>query len=71
MTPADLRRLRHRLGLTQAGFAALIGVTANTVARWERGVLGLRPTSARLIELVARDVPQKAGRNRAVTRKRP
>jgi hypothetical protein len=28
-------------------------VTSNTVARWERGELGMRPTTVRLIELIA------------------
>ena len=53
MTPSHLRRLRNRLGLSQAAFATLVGVTSNTVARWERGELGMRPTTERLIELVA------------------
>ena len=64
MTPADLRRLRYRLGLSQAGFAGLVGVTTNTVARWERGELGLRPTSIRLIELIAAQAPKKVKRKR-------
>ena len=38
---------------SQAKFADLVGVAPNTVARWERGELGLRPTSARLIQFVA------------------
>lgn len=59
MTPSDLRRLRRRLKLSQAGFAALVGVTSNTVARWERGELGMRPTTARLIRLVAGPSPRK------------
>ncbi len=52
MTPAALRQLRRRLGLSQAKLAALIGVAPNTVARWERGELGMKPTTARLIQLV-------------------
>lgn len=47
MTGAAFRRLRQRLGLTQAGLAARMGVHWNAVARWERGE---RPIS----ELVAR-----------------
>lgn len=52
----DLRADRRRLGLTQAALAARLGVTPNTIARWERGeiqmaraawvrriVAGLRP----------------------------
>jgi DNA-binding transcriptional regulator YiaG len=52
MTPIALRQLRRRLGLSQAKFSALVGVASNTVARWERGELGMKPTTARLIELV-------------------
>ncbi len=52
MKPATLRQLRRRLGLSQAKLAALIGVTSNTVARWERGELGMKRTTARLIQLV-------------------
>jgi len=32
-----LRRERKSLKLTQSAFADLLGVSANTVARWERG----------------------------------
>jgi DNA-binding transcriptional regulator YiaG len=53
MSPKELRKLRQRLALSQASFAALVGVTANTVARWERGELGMRSTATRVIELVA------------------
>jgi DNA-binding transcriptional regulator YiaG len=38
--------------LTQAAFAELIGVAPNTVARWERGELGIKNTSARLMRLL-------------------
>jgi len=61
MDPTDVRRLRQRLGLTQAAFADHIGVTPNTIARWERGELGMRPTTARLIQLVLeREAPAGA-----------
>ena len=39
MTPAELRGRRRALGLTQADLAAVLDVSANTVARWERGEL--------------------------------
>jgi predicted ATPase/DNA-binding CsgD family transcriptional regulator/transcriptional regulator with XRE-family HTH domain len=35
----ELRRRRRALGLTQAALAERLAVTANTVARWERGEL--------------------------------
>jgi len=33
----NLKRLRKRHGLTQAGLAGLIGVNVATVKKWERG----------------------------------
>jgi DNA-binding transcriptional regulator YiaG len=48
--------------LTQAAFADLIGTTANSVARWERNELGMKPTTERLIRLVAQQ--QTATRKR-------
>src|ERR1700694_5497794 len=39
LTPAQLRGRRRALGLTQADLAAVLDVSANTVARWERGEL--------------------------------
>ena len=60
MTPEALRQLRRRLRLSQAKLAALVGVAPNTVARWERGELGMKPTTARLIQLVtAQRKPKK------------
>jgi transcriptional regulator with XRE-family HTH domain len=49
---STVRRTRERLGMSQSRFAELIGVSPNTVARWERGELGMRPTTARLITLI-------------------
>jgi transcriptional regulator with XRE-family HTH domain len=53
MTGDELRRLRRRLGFTQAQLAERVGVTANSVARWERGEMGIRESAARLIRLLA------------------
>jgi len=63
MTPRTLKRLRRELGLSQAKFADLVGVTANTVARWERGELGMRPTTGRLIEILAEQARTEKGRH--------
>jgi DNA-binding transcriptional regulator YiaG len=52
MKPNAVRDLRRDLGLSQSEFARLVGVAPNSVARWERGELGMRPTTARLIELL-------------------
>jgi putative transcriptional regulator len=54
MTGSEVRRIRKRLGLTQVELAAKIGVTSNTVARWERGLVRVTEPVARLIRLVAK-----------------
>jgi len=40
--PDELRARRRALGFTQAELADCLGVSANTVARWERGELRIR-----------------------------
>ncbi len=57
MRGAELRRLRKRLGWTQAQLAEAVAVTRNTVARWERDELTMRPTAERLIRLIAQSRP--------------
>ena len=42
MLPADLRKQRLRLHLSQAALAEALGVARNTVARWERNELEIR-----------------------------
>lgn len=54
MTGEEMRRIRKRLGLTQAGLGARLGVAGNTVARWERGELGIREPVVRLLRLIAK-----------------
>ena len=68
MTPAYLRRLRRRLRLTQDELAARLGVTKNTVARWERGELGMRLSTERLILLVEQDAEKGTGYAEALAR---
>ncbi len=46
----ELRAVRQKLGLTQEGFAERLGVTANSVARWERGEMPIN----RLVDNFAR-----------------
>ena len=41
LTGAALKSLRARLGLTQAALAEAVGVVPNTLARWERGEIGI------------------------------
>ena len=56
-TPASIKRLRKRLGLTQVEFAAAVGVTERAVIHWEQGTRGVSPLAQRAIEAVkeARD----------------
>ncbi len=49
MTPADLLAARERLCMTQREFAEAIGRHVNTVARYERGDLGIPPIVAKLV----------------------
>ena len=35
--PADVQDVRHRLGLSQSEFAAMIGVAVATLRNWEQG----------------------------------
>lgn len=54
ITGKGVRKLRKRLGLTQAVFGKLLGVTPNAVVLWERkdGKIGLRKaTAGRLQEI--------------------
>jgi len=52
MTGKQLRDIRKRLGWTQAQIAEAVGVTSNTVARWERDEVGIGEPIARLIQTV-------------------
>ena len=64
MTAEELRRIRLRLGLTQAAFAARVGVTANSLARLERGERGVSETLAILVRLLAQPVPARRPKRR-------
>ena len=44
------------MGLTQADFAALVGVAPNSIARQERGEMGIREPLARLVRLMAKQM---------------
>lgn len=57
MTPQELRARRAALGLSQAALAAALGgVSANAVARWERGAREFPP----YLELAIEAIEQKA-----------
>ena len=46
-----MRKIRKGLGLTQQELALLVGVATNSIARQERGEMGIRESLARLIQL--------------------
>jgi transcriptional regulator with XRE-family HTH domain len=60
MSPRSLKQLRLRLKLTQAAAAALVRVSPNTWARWERGEA--KPRGALQREAVS-NLPLVARRN--------
>ena len=50
----NVRKLRERLSLSQAGLAALVGAHAMTVSKWERGVAKPAEPQARTLRALAR-----------------
>ena len=64
MDGSEIRELRIRLGLTQRAMADVVGVSANTVARWERGQLGISAAMIDRILVAATSLPSGA----AITR---
>jgi transcriptional regulator with XRE-family HTH domain len=67
MTPADLRAIRERLGLTQAELAERIGVTDRSMRRYESGEHSISRPIAMLIESIRprrRKQQQKAKQGR-------
>lgn len=59
MTGAEIRALREKLGWTQKALAEAVGVTSNTVARWERGEMAISEPAARLLQKIAAE--QRSG----------
>jgi len=55
----ELRRVRKRLGLTQVQLAKELGVHWNSVARWERGEVGISEPVAKLLRILARPRPAR------------
>ena len=55
MTCSDLRRVRHELQLTQAELAERLGVSRNTITRWEMksGSYPVSQMAANLVQLLA------------------
>jgi putative transcriptional regulator len=52
MTGTEIKKLRKSLGYTQAKLAEEIGITANTIARYERDELKPSPPVLKLLKLL-------------------
>lgn len=52
LAPEEVRFLRKSLGWSGADFAAHMGVTPETVSRWEHGSSAMGPTAERLLRLL-------------------
>ena len=57
LEPDEIRAVRARYGLTQAGLETLIGAGEKTVVRWERGTVAQNATADTLLR-VLRDHPE-------------
>jgi putative transcriptional regulator len=54
MTGQQLKRLRKRLDLTQKQLGVELGVTENTIARWERDEVKMGEPAAKLLRTLKR-----------------
>ena len=52
MTPTKYREIRKKLGLTQAGLAARLGVTRETINRRESGEMKITEEAASAIQFL-------------------
>ncbi len=57
ITPEQIKEIRLRLHASQAAFAKLMNVSANTVESWEQGVRRPRQAALKLLS-IARKNPQ-------------
>ena len=70
MTAESIREVREQAGLSQAGLARLVGVSAVTINRWERGMRSPSSDSLELVTAVLSGVhvdlgPGRLARHRA------
>jgi len=52
MTPAELRRIRRGMDLSQTAFAKLVGCSMRAVSSWERGIRPIPPWLPIMIGLI-------------------
>jgi DNA-binding transcriptional regulator YiaG len=65
VTGKELREIRKTLGLTQVELAAEIGVSGNTVARWERDEVSISQPVSRLLRILVGTRTRQTGKARA------
>ncbi len=53
--PSDASKIRKRLGLTQEAFAALLGVSVQTLRNWEQGIRKPRGPALALLRIVEKN----------------
>lgn len=63
MNGKEIRVIRKQLDWTQARLAEEVGVTTNTVARWERDEMGIREPAVKLIRMIAATSAKKKKRS--------
>ena len=56
MTPTDYKALRLKMGMTQTQLGEALGISANTVARRERGERHIGPEAAMAIRCLAKEM---------------
>jgi putative transcriptional regulator len=52
-TPARIRALRERLGMSQEALARKVGATTSTVSRWEQGARRPSGTARTLLDMLS------------------
>jgi len=53
MTPADLKKLRQDLGLTQSAMAEILGTTQSAISMMEAGERPITPRAEIILKIVA------------------
>lgn len=61
MTPEQIKERRHRLGLTQAELAAVLGVHRDTVGGWETGDISLTAPRSLWLDVEMAKLKRKPG----------
>lgn len=52
LLPEEIRFLRVHLGFSSKAFAEFIGVTPETITRWEKGKLDIKETSEKFLRVL-------------------